>query len=189
MALALLEEEQEVVDAVLWFANLKRITSTTQIEKRFSQLNLVPGVFQIIKTHEVEAYRNDQEELRDWLAGIAHSHGVRVKLEPTLAKRLGDTVNTTVTFEGGCLTYKFGLTGVQACCAFGVALLLDKQRGVTTRLKQCRYSQCRRFNLDLVPKGRPRTFCDKECKRKFDNETAKIRVNRYRKKSSHPNRQ
>ena len=184
MALALLKEEQEVIEAVRWFANLKRITSTAQVENRFARLSPVPGIFQVIEPHQVQAYRDDQEELRGWLSDIARSHGARIKLEPKLSMRLNNTVTVAIAFSHGRLIYQFGLTGVQACCAFGVALLLDEKKGMTSRFKQCRYSKCRKFNLDFTPKGRPRTFCNDECKKRFDNETAKERVRRFRRKYS-----
>ena len=65
--LALREEEKAIVAAVLWFANLKRIKSTKQIEDCFSLLPLVPGRFKVIEPEKVDAYRDDQAILRRWL--------------------------------------------------------------------------------------------------------------------------
>jgi len=182
MTLALLPEERQVVEAVLWFANLKRIRSTGEIEGRFMRLSLVPGVFQVIGAGEVEAYGNDQRELREWLSLLAGSLRGRNSIEEAVSRRLQETILSRLLIRNGKLQYRFALTGVQAACALGVALILDEYRGLGSRLKQCGNADCLRFNLDFEPRGRPRRFCSEKCKRAYDNQDAVERVRRFRRR-------
>jgi len=180
MTLALLPEEKAVLETVLWFANLKRIMSTRQVEKRFAALS--PGIFQVIEAGKVEAYRRDQAELREWMLRIANSASGRKVVANVLAPRLAQTVHAGMVFDKKRLRYAYALTGVQACYALGVALLLDETRGLADRLKQCGNAKCGRFNLSLTPgkMGRPRRFCNDTCKRLADNQGSAERQRAYR---------
>ena len=180
MPLALGYEEKTVIETVLWFANLKRIKSTKQIEDRFSLLPLVPGRFKVIEPEKVDAYRHDQAILRRWLELIAKGQAGRKSAEIELTNQLAATVETELGFSQGRIIYQYGLTGVQAICSFGTALILDNSYELTTRLQQCGYSKCKKFNLDFKPKGRPRRFCNETCKKKYDLETGTERVRKYR---------
>ncbi len=180
MALTLHPEERDVIEAVLWFANLRRITSTHQIEVRLSGLSYVKGYFMVIEPHEVDAYRHDQAELREWLEDIISSEAGRNRVKKKVSERMNNVSEAKLLFENGSFGYRFVLHGVQAVCALGLALILDKKRGLSNRLKRCGNPDCLRFNLDFEPKGRPRRFCNDSCKRAFDNVDAVERVRRHR---------
>lgn len=182
MTLALHDEEQEVIEAVLWFANLKRVSSTAQIEKRFSKLSLVKSYFMVIKPNEVHEYRDNQAKLRHWLQKITRSNQGRKEIERIVSKEMKQVSEAKLTFKDGNFGYEFLLHGVEAVYTLGTALILDRKKKLTTRLKQCGNPDCLRFNLDFKPKGRPKRFCDVECKRIHDNATANERVKRHREK-------
>jgi hypothetical protein len=135
-----------------------------------------------ICSYEVEAYRDDQGELRDYLSEIISSHKGRKRVAEEVTKRMKQVGVAHFVFKNEKLDYQFSLNGIQAVCALGLALILDKNRKLTTRLQQCGNAKCRRFNLDFKPKGRPRRFCNDECKCLHDNQTAKERVKRHRAK-------
>tara|TARA_R110002049_G_scaffold226293_1_gene398343 strand:+ start:1392 stop:1949 length:558 start_codon:yes stop_codon:yes gene_type:complete len=180
MALALHDEEQEVVEAVLWFANLKRISSTTQIEKRFSRLSYVKKFFKVLKPYEVDAYRNDQKILRYWLQEIAKSNYGRKDIERIVSQKMKQVSEAKLTFKNGVVGYEFILHGIEEAVTLGTALILDRKRKLTSRLKQCGNPNCLRLNLNLNPKGRPNRHCNSVCKKLFDNATAAERVKRHR---------
>lgn len=182
MALALHQEEKEVIEAIIWFANLKWITSTAQIEKRFMQLSLVKDYFKVIKAHEVDAFRYDQLELRKWMSEIIASEQGKQRIAEKVSERMVTVGGAELVFKNRQFNYQFKLHGVQAVCALGLALILDKKRNLTTRLKQCGNPNCLRFNLELNPKGRPNRHCNSACKKLYDNSTAAERVKRHRDK-------
>mgnify|MGYP003664603713 FL=1 len=182
MSLALHQEEQDVVEAVLWFANLKRISSTKQIETRFSKLSLVKSYFMVIDPNQVDDYRENQEKLRYWLQEITKSNKGRKEIEGIVSKEMEQVSETKLTFKKGVFGYEFLLHGVEAVYTLGTALILNRKTKMATRLKQCGNPDCLRFNLEFKPKGRPKRFCNSECKRVHDNATAKERVKRYREK-------
>ena len=184
MPLALRNEERRVIEAALWFANLRHIKSTRQVEEMFAGLPQVPGKFKVIEAEKVAAYRSNQRELRDWLKVIAVSAGAkRTRVKEYVREQLG-TVNTFLTFEDDRMKSQYVLTGVQACYTFAVALLLDKTNKLTMRLKQCGAPDCGRFNLDFNPTGRPRRFCNEAHRRAADALTAADRIRRYRERKA-----
>jgi hypothetical protein len=93
---------------------------------------------------------------------------------------LRDKVRGTLRLEGERLEYFFAINNVESGCAWAVALLLDQRYGLTNRLRQCGWSRCGRFRVDLAPRGRPRRFCSDEHKRLYDLETSGERVRRSR---------
>jgi len=48
--------------------------------------------------------------------------------------------------------------------AYVLMLLLDPQRGLTSKLRQCKLEECQRFFLSLSSGGRPPLYCSKDCK-------------------------
>jgi hypothetical protein len=139
---------------------------------------VVPGWFRVLDSGEVEAYKGDQRELKRWLDQIVGRF--RPRDREAITREVNRTLATAldhagVRLENGRLRYYFGLTGVQAVRAFGVALILDEKRGLTGRLREC--PACGKFRLDWNLKGRPREVCDSaKCKRKFEA----LRVQRWR---------
>ena len=172
-------EELSLIASALEFANLKSIDSTNQVENIFKRnVPLIGSFFKVIPAKDRSAYEGDQRELRGWLKGIAEPPTTnREKVGREVAKRL-KTVDTKITFHGGRSRMSFALSGVQACYSYAVALILDEQRGLTSKLAQCGWSTCGQFRLDASPKGRPRRYCDSEHKWRAEGE--------LRKRPSHP---
>lgn len=177
--MALAPEERAVVEAAIKFANLGRITSAAQVEKLFAGIN--SPVFQTVGTNYKTYIENDQPRLRRWLRCITGNRADRDKVTAEVAPFLAEKLAVLPVLEGRRLHYRYFITGVEGACGLAVALLLDESRGLADRLKQCGYSKCHRFNLDLHPKGRPRRFCPGH-KELHDRETGAERQQRYRNK-------
>lgn len=64
--------------------------------------------------------------------------------------------------------------------AMATALILDERFGLTNRLKQCGNPDCKKFNLDIKPHGRPRRNCNKTCQRKAEAADSVKRSRLYR---------
>ena len=77
--------------------------------------------------------------------------------------------------------YRYGLTGVQAVCALGVALILDDDRKLTSRLMHCAAPGCGKFRLDMDIKGRPRKYCSAEHKQLVEAQHAPAKMRKWRK--------
>lgn len=169
-------EETKIINAALRFANLKRIRTTAQVENIFKKLPLVGGVFKILQPGEEGAYKKDQARLRDWLEKIARGSG-DVAGEVHVLLR---TIDASVVFNSKAerLEFAFGLSGVEACCAFAVALILDTDKRLRTRLGHCDAPGCGRFRLDH--KGKPWKFCNEDHREAADRAGAKKRVKDWR---------
>ena len=81
----------------------------------------------------------------------------------------------------GRLCYDFQLTGVDAGCALAIALILDADRGLTTRLQQCTLSSCGRFSVDFDARARPRKYCNVKHKILAHYEQSPERMRQWRK--------
>lgn len=140
------------------------ICSRGEVEKKFKKLKLVPNSFQVIPKSDVQAYRNGQAELREWLATIVSSSSGMKKIRGLVAKRIKETGGAQIVFKDEKLDYVYALNGVQAVCALGVALSIDRKRNITSRLQQCGNKECEKFRIHFAGKGRPRRYCDNgEC--------------------------
>lgn len=156
-------DEQKVVRGVLGFANLE-ISSTTQVETLFKNLPLTPkskGDFRVIGADKVAFYRTvDQSRLRRWLATIVTSREKAPdKIGREVDEKLRNTARAVFAFDEdkSRLHTDYDLDGVEALCGFGTALLLDRERGLTHRLRRCGWSQCRRFLIEFH--GQPKMYC------------------------------
>ena len=157
--------EAQLLKAMIWLANVK-IRSTTQVEERCAREMVMAGYiateddFKTIKPHEVDRFREDQEELRAWLVKIAEpKEGDRAALVGEVNDFLKRKVPVAVRGDDGQRRFGPVINGLEAIYGYGVALLLDDERGLGTRLARCKAPNCGRFFLDLHPKGRPQQFC------------------------------
>lgn len=190
MPLALPREHQKAVEAVRRFANLQRVDSDEQVERCFRGLidlrDALPVWIDPKTGREKRAvistdlYTDLQSILRGWLGKIARSTRGQREVAGEIAEVLVESVDTSTRFDNRRLTQVYSFKSVGAACAFGVALILDERHDLASRLKQCGWSKCGHFNLDLNPKGRPRRFCSPEHKRLADLETVAERVRKYR---------
>lgn len=187
MALALLDEERKLVEGMLAFANRRQITSARKVQWLFCQPKY-PGQEQ--PRDCIRLKRFHQRRLREWLERITKSEAGRKDLAEEIAwslRRVKAYLVLGVDQAGKRrLSYDYQIVDADPIRAIetgylaAVALILDESRGLTNRLKQCRWSRCKRFNLDFEPKGRPRTFCDGDHKYKYDLEMGAERVAKCR---------
>lgn len=126
----------------------------------------------------VPDYKGDQTELRDWLKKIDGSLRGRKEVEEKIRKLMQRTIHAAVTFADGRVQYRYGVSGVEGLRALAVALILSDNKGLSKRLREC--GGCGKFNLDFEPKGRPRRFCNPECKRAYEKATGAERVAKWR---------
>ncbi len=173
--------ENSLIQAVLKFANLRHIKHTKQVEDLFGNHPWVGPYFKVIPLEDVEAYRNDQQRLREWLEGIAHN---RKKVVSEVASLLKTKVDTAIIFneDKQQIEFVYALSGVEACCSFVAALLLDKKRGLTKRLGLCDLKiegkECGRFRF--TAKGKPYKYCSASHSKEADKIKARRRVKLWR---------
>ena len=153
--------EQDVVERALWFANLKRLSTTRQVESQFARARVLPpdGAFRVLRPSELDAYRRDQVELRRHLSAIAggQRRELAATVLPTVNRQLAQTVGLRLGVQGGHVVLQYDVAGVAALCALGLMFLLDEERGLGHRLGRCGAPGCERFNLAFT--GRPRRHC------------------------------
>lgn len=183
--------ERKAIQAALRFANIQSAPTYNQALRCFGDVLApdalprpdppVPAGHKSVSFDEPPdaSYKDEQDRLRDWLSRIKSD---RTKVAAEVSRAIEETVDAVATFEDGRFEVHYILRTVGAACAFGVALILDKQRGLTTRLLRC--DHCQRFNLELDPKGRPRRFCNQEHKRLADNKNSAAKMREWRKENA-----
>jgi len=118
-------------------------------------------------------------KLRDWLTQIAcFGRSAYARIGQDLERNLGQGVALRPTLREGRLVYTLTLERTAGLFAHGTALILDKERGLASRLGQCGY--CGRFNLTV--EGRPRTHCNETHRLAYDRMMAAERMRAYRKR-------
>lgn len=155
--------EASVLKVVIWFANLDRVKSTSQIETRFAKaVGMGFDEFQEINPGEESKFEGDRSDLRDWLRLVASGNdaaGER-KLIEEVDDFLRRKLHVRLLGPANAPRLEMRPDGVEATCALGLALLLDSSRGLRSRLGYCAWEGCGRFSLNLAPKGRPKHFCN-----------------------------
>ena len=185
---ALLPNEQQIVACTLSFANLRPIASAEEVERPFEKIKKsFPIGFQ---TKPLAYYQNLQPQVLRWLERIVSEGKTneekemeRRKVAVEIGRPLLD-VHAYLLFSKRKLQLDYRITDVMTGCLVGIALILDESRGQVDRLQRCGYSNCRLFNFDFNPRGRPRKFCSQDHKRRFDNETSWKRQKTFRSKSA-----
>lgn len=181
MRVTVTKPEQELICRMLRFANLKKITSTDQVENLFRRIPLLTGEIQTLPVGEHFKYESDRGHLRDTLERIA-SGKIEERQEAIrrARKMLQHVLAGVALTEEGSLVFARGLLGIQACCWYGVGLILDPSRGLRDRLGLCDAAGCSRFNLSF--EGRPRRYCNEKHRRAADASKVAERVRRWRKR-------
>ena len=176
-------EQAALVSAVLAFANLRPLRSVAQVQKLFRAVPGATAVFQTIPAKDLPAFKQDQRDVRDWLAAIATREAERIRaVEHAVSQLFPKTVISVYSLERHTVHWVF--PGVQACYVAGVALILTRPLALARRLGQCRAPLegadgiCGRFRLDLA--GKPRRYCNDEHRRRFDAADAARRVRKMR---------
>lgn len=175
--------EKELIKRLLTFVNLKKIKSTKQVEKIFSNVQGLTGRLAPYDPREVKTCVQEQASLRDVLTKIASRR--KKDLEEAIAKIDSMTVARVQGAIGlspdGRLILKAGLFGVQAAAWYAAALIVDLSRGLRNRLGECGAPGCGRFNISLDLRGRPLRHCNEEHRRLADAKPSQLRSERRRK--------
>jgi hypothetical protein len=179
MAFALLDEERRLVEGMLKFANLAEIKSAARVEWMFRRYKYPR---EETEQHLLRLRKFQQQTLRDWLVRITKGEAAQKTVAVEVSMRLhqvkaalvlgeDEDGNQHLVFDWGDLNGDNAADTVINGCLAAVALILDHKRGLTSKLGQCRWSKCGKFNLDFEPKGRPRTHCPSH-KDYYDREVA-----------------
>src|SRR5689334_17052249 len=151
--------ERGLIEAAISFANLGTIASNRQVEDLFriweihgSELGVE---FNTIEEGSTLYADQTQPRLRRWLKQTILSNAGRAETAAEVMEFIPRDIRAVPVFSLGRLWYDFQLTGVEAGCALAVALILDRDRGLTGRLQQCTLSTCGRFNVDFDACLRP----------------------------------
>lgn len=162
------EAEALLLEAMFWFANLRPVNSTREVERHMARAMVQAGYiakagqFRTVRANEFELgrFRDDQERLNLWLqdlitgrdpAGLVAEVNTFVQEKAPLLIR---TVRPGFRFFGP------RVDGLEGVCAYGMALLLDDNRAVGKRLRCCRAPGCDLFLPNLNQKGRLHDFCN-----------------------------
>ncbi|MBT3034562.1 MAG: hypothetical protein KME62_06040 [Candidatus Thiodiazotropha sp. (ex Ctena orbiculata)] len=169
-------EEQVLLMATLKFANLAEIKSVDQVHKLFKSF-----IVQKIQKSEVDAFKNDQTELRNWLDLLMKQEGRRnTQLLKKVDKLLSNTAYAELGIENGVIGIKkFKFPGVQSCYAYAVALLIDRNKALTPFLRRCAAPECGIYFLAKKKRGGKPNYCCEEHKDAAQNAQNLKRVNKY----------
>lgn len=185
MRVTLSPAERAIVEVTLAIANSKRLSlrDFRPLEQRL----ILAGVrIESLLALDLSMPRDIAGMLRAWLATIARKG--RLSALDEIAPRLGPYLAKNAlrpSLENGKLVYTLGVNIIPGLLAYGVALILDRSRGLTYRLGQCGY--CGRFNLTF--EGRPKTHCSEAHRLKYDRKMAAERMREYRKRKQGRERQ
>ena len=160
-------KERSLIEAVLAFANLRSIKSNREVEDLFAAAKILGGEFGQTPGARFKrigdassAYKDKiQPMLRRWLRNTIRSNAGRAETASEVKHLIPRDIRAAPVFSMGRLSYDFQLTCVEAGCALAVGLILDADRGLTSRLQQCTLSTCGRFNVDFDSRNRPHKYC------------------------------
>lgn len=179
MKVTVTDGERELIRRMLQFANMKQIKSTRQVEALFRNIPGMTGLIMAYQRHEVPAARAERESVSAALRAIAS--GKKEGLIEAINKTNDMLQHVKGQFrltEDGMLHLGGMLLGVQACAWYAVVLVIDKRRGLRTRLGFCDAPGCGKFNLTF--EGRPRRYCDEKHRLAADSVRANKRVQKWR---------
>jgi hypothetical protein len=176
-------KEHALIEAAIAFANLRTIESNRLVEDLFSAINAPGAEFTRIEESSPEYRVEMQPRLRQWLRQTIASHGGRVQAASELVQFIPRDSTAIPVFSLDRLWYDFQITRVDAGCALAVALILDRDRGLTGRLQQCTLSTCGRFNVDFDAclRPRPRKYCNVAHRTLANYEQSPERMRQWRK--------
>lgn len=176
-------KERALIEAAIAFANLQTIESNRQVEDLFSAVNSPGAEFTCIEESSQEYRLRIQPRLRQWLTQVIGSNGGRAQAASEVPQFIPRDSTAIPVFSLGQLWYDFQLNSVDAGCALAVALILDRDRGLTGRLQQCTLSTCGRFNVDFDAslRPRPRKYCSVSHRTLANYEQSPERMRQWRK--------
>jgi hypothetical protein len=188
----LLDVEKKAIRTTLDFAKLGEIKSDAQVISLFNGLidfrefmidSPKAGGARWLGVSLVQHFADLQHRLKSALSRIATSSVKgRRKIVEEIAPGLAQTDFAAFVLKDGKLRFVYDFQSVDAVCVFALATILNEERRLANRLKQCGSPKCGAFNLDQDRMGRPRRFCSAECKKEADRETGAERLREYRKR-------
>ena len=135
---------------------------------------------------------DDSKAVRDWFHDALVS--IIDKRQPALrvlSKELDSLVKHIIivpklSWTGTTLQRKdiFYSSNTGGALAYVLMLLLDKERGLTKALRQCKLRDCGRFFLSLSTGGRPPLYCCREHQADYTAQSGAIRTERWRKRKA-----
>lgn len=159
--------EKELVQRLLVLVNRKTISDPRWVESLAANVPELTG--------KVMSYGGDlaqpramHAELRKALSNIAS--GTQAGLSAAVRAANGNLKHVQAGVhltEDGDTAMALGLLGCDAIFWYGVALIIDRRRGVRDRLAQCGAPGCGRFLLTFA-RGRPQRHCNEAHRRKAD---------------------
>jgi hypothetical protein len=176
-------KERALIEAAIAFANLGTIESNRQVEELFSALNIPGADFRHVEETSQEYKLKTQPRLRQWLRQVIGSNGGRAQAASEVPQYIPRDGTAFPVFSLDRLWFDFQVNSVDAGCALAVALILDRDRGLTGRLQQCTLSTCGRFNVDFDAslRPRPRKYCSVTHRTLANYEQSPERMRQWRK--------
>lgn len=168
-------KDRSLVEAALAFANLRPIESNRQVEDLF-------GIEEGRIDEHSTLYRDEsQPMLRRWLGQAIRGNGGRAQTSLEIAHLMPRNIVAIPVYAAGRLSYDFRLPCVDAGCILALALLLDEERGLTSRLQQCTLSWCGRYSVDFDGNSRARKYCSPNHRMLANYEQSPERMRQWRK--------
>lgn len=199
MRVTLPPAERAIVRATLAIANCKQIPTLfdlkrlvephlktfVEIQSWFTMRVIDPGTGTVLKLTDWRKnlpsgfVKHNQVLLQKWLGQIAQQgRAASSQVAPEVEPFLGHGATLVPSLRQGRVTYSLAVDVIPGLLAYGTALILDRDRGLTQRLGQCGY--CGRFNLAF--EGRPRTHCNEAHRLAYDRKMAAARMRTWRKR-------
>ena len=190
--MAITDQQQKLIGQTLKLANMRKLTSTRQVESLFSALDffgypdaanpdqrvygmLNPTGDSQKEVEGVKAFERDRDKLREILAMIFEKETVTAIREVNaglFAVRLGIALSPSGEVRIAGL-----VGGVQAAIYYALASILSGA-AITRRLRRCDAPNCHKFILDFVPKWRK--HCSEAHRRAADKLKAPARSKEWR---------
>jgi hypothetical protein len=189
MDLALREDVHELLNTVVWFANLRRISSAEKVARRFYRLHRSAWLRARKDYPAVAELQKWQETTRLMLMAAMHygrSKADEQSFDDVFSKFLKHDLELTarLSFGDGELREQLVVAPktVWAFCRLGSALLTDQKRGYKEKLRTC--PTCNAFALDWESRrGRPPRYCSPECKSHAQRQQNAQRQQKFRERS------
>ena len=186
------DQQQKLIGQTLKFANMRKLTSTGQVESLFTTLDFFgypdpsnPGrrVYDSLnptgdsqkEVEGVKAFERDRDKLREILTMMFEKE-TRKAIREVNAGLSAITVRMVLSPSGEIRIGEL-VGGVQAATYYALALIFNDQ-ALTKRLSRCGAPNCRKFILDFAPK--PRKHCNEGHRRAADKLKSPARSREWR---------
>jgi len=158
-------------DPLLAFASLPGVAHVDEVHRLFApvayatQFGVRPQpILKTLQPGEEDAFVKNRDQVRAWIAALRSGKtAARLRVQAEIEALLGGTVELRghARFADGVLAYDVTpiLDGVQACMAYGMAVLADDSQQLWRRVQTCTLDGCGRYFMRV---GASRQmFCSK----------------------------